>query len=180
MRSKRVSKIDFRETRIQNLFETSIQGEFPNEYPKCVPGRYVFWGWVLQNAFLGYSGASAAYPLALRGDLVAELSKMWQAKVSHKEHVSKAFYVVVWRKRLARGGGFYIDMKGFSLKVEAGAALGCTRGVRGHTRRVYDELYAGYPRPWWNHSFHWPSEKNTPLKKVYAKGIRGIFEIGIF
>ena len=51
MTSKRVSKIYFRETRIQNLFEKSIQGECPNDYPKCVPGRYVFWGRALQNAF---------------------------------------------------------------------------------------------------------------------------------
>ena len=76
MRSKRVSKIYLRETRIQNLFETSIQDECPNEYPKCVPGRYVFGGQALQNAFLGYAGASAGYPLVLRGDLAAELSKM--------------------------------------------------------------------------------------------------------
>ena len=74
MTSKRVSKIYFRETRIQNLLETSIPDECPNEYPKCVPGRYVFLWWALQNAFLGYAGASAAYPLALRGDLAAELS----------------------------------------------------------------------------------------------------------
>ena len=76
MTSKRVSKIYFRETRIQNLFETSIQDDCPNEYPKCVPGRYVFGGRALQNAFLGYAGASAGYPLVLRGDLAAELSKM--------------------------------------------------------------------------------------------------------
>ena len=76
MRSKRVSNIDFRETRIQNLFETSTQDEFPNEHPKCVPRRHAFCGRALQNAFLGYAGASAAYPLALRGDLAAELSKI--------------------------------------------------------------------------------------------------------
>ena len=75
IRSKRLSKIYFREARIQNLFETNIQDECPNEYPKCVPGTYVFWGQALQNAFLGYAGASAAYPLALRGDLASELSK---------------------------------------------------------------------------------------------------------
>ena len=76
MTSKRVSKIYFRETRIQNLFEKNIQGQCPNEYPKCVPGRYVLGGRALQNAFLGYAGASAGYPLVLRGDLAAELSKM--------------------------------------------------------------------------------------------------------
>ena len=166
MTSKRVSKIYFRETRIQNLFETSIQDEYPNEYPKCVPGRYDFGGRALQNAFLGYAGGSAGYPLVLRGDLAAELSKMWQAKV----RLSQVYAGVIERH--------FSQLPGVSLKSESGAAPGCAQGVREHTRRVYGKVSAGYPRPWWNHIFHWPSGKKTPLEKVYAKGIRRYFEIG--
>ena len=167
MRSKRVSKIDFRETRIQNLLETSTQDEFPNEHPKCVPRRYAFCGRALQNAFLGYGDASAAYPLALRGDLASELSKKWQAKARLEQVVSRV------------SERHFSQLPGVSLKTESGPALGCAQGVRGHTRRVYSEVSAGYPRPLWNHIFHWPSGKKTLPEKVYAKGIRGYFEIGL-
>ena len=96
----------------------------------------IFLGGTSQNAFLGHAGASAAYPLALRGDLAAELSKMGQAKVRLEQVVCG-----VSEQHLSQ-------LPGVSLKTESGAAQGYAQGVRGHTRRVYGKVSAGYPRPW--------------------------------
>ena len=161
---------------IQNRFQGNKDPKFVrNEYPRRVSKRVskmcssqiCFLRAGLTKCIFGYAGASAAYPLALRGDLASELSKKWQAKARLEQVVSRV------------SERHFSQLPGVSLKSESGAAPGCAQGVREHTRRVYGKVSAGYPRPWWNHICHWPSGKKTPLEKVYAKGIRGYFEIGL-
>ena len=137
LRSKRVSKIYFRETRIQNLFEKSIQGECPNDYPKCVPGRYVFWGRALQNAFW----VTRELPQGIRWRCAETWSPSYRKCDKQKSGLSKCM-------QGKRTPLHFSQLPGVSLKSESGAAPGCAQGVREHTRRVYGKVSAGYPRPW--------------------------------
>ena len=165
------------QTSTQNLFQGNKDPKFVrNKYPRRVSKRVskmcswqiCFWGAGLTKCIFGLRGcfrrvsAGVARRLGRRAiENVTSKSQAWASvcRVSERH---------------------FSQLPGVSLKSESGATPGCAQGVREHTRRVYGKVSTGYPRPWWNHIFHWPSGKISPLEKVYAKGIRGYFEIGSF
>ena len=151
MRSKRVSEIYFREAGIQNVVETSIQDECPNECPKCVPGRYVFLWVVLTKDIFGLRGCfgkvSAGVARRFSRPAIENVTSKSQPQETRLKSVLRCGLKEASRARwrlLHRYEGFFFESWGWS---SAGVYAGRTRAYAQGIRRVIHRVSATLVKP---------------------------------